>query len=309
MTGQPSAQYPDVAYREDFGLVYYPPLGDPHFMLPNGLHDVVSMNLVGKRLIDDGRKNRWYARTFFGNKKIPLKAYDRNTSQATLMTGETVQLITIAPDDSFHSMEDSEQPRVDAFIPWQTEGLFGDMRLTPLYRLKDGSFVGLEVLYQTMIHSLVGDPYRAQDDFLPSKCDQLRTGIVRMDAAKRVVWRRTYMWLSKSTPEFYWGDCPHHRGQTMLWNGNHVRLLPDGNLAISFALETVRVNLATGLPSKPIDRLSIVDTVDVLSFLRGVRARMEFVGVLEPHASDVGGLWAGDAGYFRLQEYFFFPSK
>lgn len=133
------------------------------------------------------------------------------------------------------------------------------------------------------------------------------SGIVRFDAAKQVLWRKTYASLNKKSPESYWGFCGHFPGQQQMSGASFISLLPDGSFAISVGGILVRIDQATGLPSKPVPRLAIVNSADVLALESAVYSRLRADG--NKWGREEFGWMNMEPTYYHLQQYFFFPEE
>jgi len=275
-TDDASAKYPDVAYREH-ATVLYPPLRDRHFVLPNGLPDVVT----GVTRVD--ARAPWYATTFFGNKKVRLKDFDRQTYKATLMTGEQIQFALGPPGKIFELVNGLGRS-------------FGGIGVDGVYRLADSSYIGLEFLYESI--NVHGARF---------KCDGMIRGIARFNSSGKVLWRRTFALQDKNPPtDESWGFCQHYSypGQRQMTDAIGMGLLPDGSFAIHIGHMLVRIDGETGLPPKPVPNLSIVDSADVVAFTNATYSR------LNSDANRWGWEWMNsEPAYYRLQQHFFFPQK
>lgn len=238
-----SVKYPDVVFREGVPEILYPPAGDKHFLLPNGLPDVVT------NIRRNGIHSPWYLTTFFGNKRIRLKHYNQQNRRATLMTGEVIEL--------------DFSPSRDVIDEFRGGGIFGGIGVDDLYQLEDGSFIGREAIV---------DP--SGGGYL--RCN-VSYGIVRFSPDRQVLWRKVYVHIDKKA-DFkspFWGSCTHYRDQRLMEASTYFDLLPDGNFAITSASKLIRINSATGLPFGKVPEFYMADSGEFQAFKEATYSRLK----------------------------------
>ncbi len=268
-----SAIYPNIAYRTQGRRILYPAMNDHHFILPNGLQDVVmDVSKIG---------DVWYATTFFGNKRIRLKDVKKEDSQSLLLSfpnGDKTELSPILPG-------------ADVDIHFKaTEGI----RINFGFLLSNGSFVGNE----SFLHFINTGGIRPL-------C-MISDGISFFDANQRNIWRKTY--IHRNSMEPYrddWGACRHYPGQNYLSPGGDIYPLSDGTFIVAFAdYLLVRISETTGLPLGRVPNFSVIDTRDVINFNNVAFERIfPKTPLMETDGSDA------EAAYYRLEDAFFFLNK
>lgn len=263
--------------------VFYPPTGDRHLLLPNGLAD------VAVDIQRSGIHSPWYLTTLFGNKRIRLKHYDSENQRITLMTGQIIQLNPINP-----AMKDITKTSQDGEVGMP----FGGLSMVNLYQIQDGSFIGKEFVLG--------------DDGFWFKCN-VNFGLARLNADGTVLWRKVYMIIADK-PDFessWWGGCSHYKDQRLMYGVDAWELLPDGNFAIRIGInKLVHISSLTGLPYGSVPGLHVVDSEQFLRFKEATNSKLKhFPG----HPDYVDSLEDGNAGsevdveaeYYRALQTFF----
>jgi hypothetical protein len=205
----------------------------------------------------------WTLPLFFrGN--IRGKSFDSKNSIFTLLSGTKIAVVSEPADGSWKYSD------ADGF-----------------YTRGDGARFGYEDFQL---------PAGMEDGGL--KCGDISFGIVRLDAAGKPLWRKTYVKLVRNVSDDMWGYCEHYPHQSQIVTQSTLVGFGDDTIGVLVAGSLIRVSADTGMPVGPVSDVKVFDSAKVAA------ARSE--RYLKMSRSD-GKEGISEAEYYKLETQYFFP--
>ncbi|WP_144153304.1 hypothetical protein [Paraburkholderia sp. BCC1885] len=138
-------------------------------------------------------------------------------------------------------------------------------------------------------------PDESKEGYL--QCDDIRSGVVRLDAAGHPLWRKTYVRLINAT-EDDWGYCGHYPHQKQVQGPSFLVGFGDDTIGVQVGDALVRVSAQTGMPVGPGSDVKVLDSAAVAAARYARHLKLD-------GTDDKEGI--SEAEYYKLETRYFFP--
>jgi hypothetical protein len=133
------------------------------------------------------------------------------------------------------------------------------------------------------------------------RCGDVGFGVVRLDAAGKPLWRKTYVKLQNNVPEDDWGICGHSPHQAQVLTQGQLVGFGDDTIGILIGDTLIRVSAESGMPVGPLSDVKVFDSEKVAA------ARAERYSKVFGDGDKAGP--NAEAEYYKLETDFFFQNN
>jgi hypothetical protein len=205
----------------------------------------------------------WILPMFFGG-KLRGAFYDSSNFTFVLRSGAHIQLVNYPANGSWKKADG-----------------------TDIYIRSDGARFGYEDFEL---------PDGIED--LGLQCGDIRSGVVRLDAAGKPLWRKTYVAIQRNPPEAEWGrNCSHYSHQAQVTGQGDLVGFGDDTIGVLVGTTVIRVSADTGMPIGPTPDVNVFDSEKVAKARAAMYSKL-FGSNMRPGIDSEADYYKWEAGYF-----------